>query len=82
LPIVTGAAGTVYRLSRIARALPALWGRSGAIVSRLVFGFPPFAQAAAKARRGLLDGLFTAMPSVEETGVDGTRSYSTWAVSM
>jgi hypothetical protein len=51
LPIVTGAAGTVYRLSRIARALPALWGRSGAIVSRLVFGFPPFAQAAAKARR-------------------------------
>ncbi|SCM65937.1 hypothetical protein KARMA_0107 [Donghicola eburneus] len=37
-------------MPQLARALPALWGRSGATVSYLPRGRPPFAQIAANAR--------------------------------
>ena len=44
------AGGIAYRMPQLARALPALWGRSGATVSYLPRGRPPFAQIAANAR--------------------------------
>lgn len=59
----------------MARALPAMWGRSGATVSRLLFRFLPFMPVAAKVSK---EPLLPDAAWCTNGGFRGRDSVATW----